>query len=843
MRTCVCTTKQFLSKKKSKKKQKTKKKNQQKSTKKPSANAVQTKTNESPAKQHQIKKKADVYYLTPSKVEALKDAQGNIFLAINPRKVSSDLSKYTYLRCIISLKNRLKKKKANEAEYSAVLIDFRSLSDYQREVERNKLVKGFENVVSFVLTSVHRIEYNEKALDLDQALIQYQEDGVFINTKPLSTPKNESAESEQKGTPKSVTPNDKSLKSTTPKAEQKESAAQSEEKESAKLEQKESANEITVPSAKGGLSKAAESEKEIASKPNAKSTTPKSEVSKSPQPKKVNPVESLSDNSSKSTTPKSEQIEPAKVISAETEQKNRAKLGNKKQPRSDKQASVRKVPSAKSKSKSTTPKPQKNAHAKAKSMPLEQEDEDKEIIYFSDYNSEADEFEYITASLMNKVRLNQSDFIGDDTALNDCDINGFYVRIKSGSKAYKMHKIKAIMHYPTEYRFKKSIKTSKGLQVYKGKKIINQRLTKVSNDAFTEKEVKLWKEAARNHQMLPNEQTLRNGIERLESIRNFIATRQRQQAFEHGNFVQIDEQCQQHQPGSVPPGFTMPSSQGLNAGLLAQLNEQNSFEKELKRRYDDAISAGYLCFWAIPKCENGDSKYIAFLLAKSKKNKEFLQEAEDRAKEIFASHGVDVNAIKFVEIREWREVGSKSPYKCKGFLLNCKNNEIALEIRQCLMQSIFPKVIGFNQNTKICRLGDQWFGDDFMSFVLFFFFAFYMIECLWLTEIQLLPNRNKPDDARKPHGPKTDYSQIGEPSIIAMSECPERVTYGEFDHSEVATSAVFDVNDQSDVQSVFSDVSHTTNQTVARYDDIMHMTMNQQRQSNIRKTTAKNTTT
>ena len=191
-----------------------------------------------------------------------------------------------------------------------------------------------------------------------------------------------------------------------------------------------------------------------------------------------------------------------------------------------------------------------------------------------------------------------------------------------------------------------------------------------------------------------------------------------QQSFE------IDEQCQQHQPRSVPICFTVPSSQGLNAGLLAQLNEQNCFEKELKRRYDDAISAGYLCFWAIPKCENGDSKYIAFLLAKSKKNKEFLQEAEDRAKEIFASYGVDASAIKFVEIREWREVGSKNPYKCKGFLLNCKNNEIAVEIRQCLMQSIFPKVIGFNQNTKICRLVDKWFGDDFMSFVLFFF-------CIW----------------------------------------------------------------------------------------------------------------
>ena len=64
-----------------------------------------------------------------------------------------------------------------------------------------------------------------------------------------------------------------------------------------------------------------------------------------------------------------------------------------------------------------------------------------------------------------------------------------------------------------------------------------------------------------------------------------------------------------------------------------------------------------------------------------------------------------------------------------------------------------------------------------------------------------------------------------------MSECPERVTYGEFDHSEVATSAVFDANDQQlhanphqfDTASVCSDMSHVTTATQARYDDYAHM--------------------
>merc|ERR1712228_326433 len=146
-------------------------------------------------------------------------------------------SAYTFLRCIVSLKNKLRKKKANESEYEAVLIDFRSLSESQREIERKKLVKGYENVISFILSSVHFINciqaQKTKTLDFDQALLQYQEDGIFINTKPVHTPKNEFSESEQKETPKtskSATPksdnsqSNKSSKSVTPESESKNGA-------------------------------------------------------------------------------------------------------------------------------------------------------------------------------------------------------------------------------------------------------------------------------------------------------------------------------------------------------------------------------------------------------------------------------------------------------------------------------------------------------------------------------------------------------------------------------------------------------------------------------------------
>merc|ERR1712228_678494 len=275
----------FLSNKKTKKKKKKQKK----------ANAV---VPTKPVSNEEIKKKKDGYYILPE-IEAYKDAQGNIFLAIGPRKVSSDLSAYTFLRCIVSLKNKLRNKKANESEYEAVLIDFRSLSESQREIERKKLVKGYENVISFILSSVHFINciqaQKTKTLDFDQALLQYQEDGIFINTKPVHTPKNEFSESEQKETPKTS-------KSVTPESESK-NGAKSESNKSKKKE-----------SAKKNKSKSIDSE----SSKSSKTVTPKSENANS----------ELSQSENKNAS-KSKKVQSAKKKQSKSDNAPSAKNGAK----------------------------------------------------------------------------------------------------------------------------------------------------------------------------------------------------------------------------------------------------------------------------------------------------------------------------------------------------------------------------------------------------------------------------------------------------------------------------------------------------------------------------------
>merc|ERR1712228_146187 len=267
-----------------------------------------------PVSNEEIKKKKDGYYILPE-IEAYKDAQGNIFLAIGPRKVSSDLSAYTFLRCIVSLKNKLRKKKANESEYEAVLIDFRSLSESQREIERKKLVKGYENVISFILSSVHFINciqaQKTKTLDFDQALLQYQEDGIFINTKPVHTPKNEFSESEQKETPKTS-------KSVTPESESKNGAKsesnKSKKKESAKKNKSKSNKSKKKESAKKNKSKSVDSE----SSKSSKTVTPKSENANS----------ELSQSENKNAS-KSKKVQSAKKKQSKSDNAPSAKNGAK----------------------------------------------------------------------------------------------------------------------------------------------------------------------------------------------------------------------------------------------------------------------------------------------------------------------------------------------------------------------------------------------------------------------------------------------------------------------------------------------------------------------------------
>jgi len=81
----------------------------------------------------------------------------------------------------------------------------------------------------------------------------------------------------------------------------------------------------------------------------------------------------------------------------------------------------------------------------------------------------------------------------DDEGIDEL-VRGLYVRLfwersdkNSGSK-YRLHRIEKTMDYPTSYNFMGD-KITKGLQVSYGAKITNQKLTKVHDDDFTEKEL------------------------------------------------------------------------------------------------------------------------------------------------------------------------------------------------------------------------------------------------------------------------------------------------------------------------------------------------------------------
>ena len=95
------------------------------------------------------------YRLKPNDIEVGKNAEGNMFLCIGPRKDRVSLKEYKYLKCWVSLKQKLKKKGHKKALHEAVLIDFRDKSDVcLKDVDRQRLQQGFDNVLSFDFNKV-----------------------------------------------------------------------------------------------------------------------------------------------------------------------------------------------------------------------------------------------------------------------------------------------------------------------------------------------------------------------------------------------------------------------------------------------------------------------------------------------------------------------------------------------------------------------------------------------------------------------------------------------------------------------------------------------------------------
>eukprot|EP01083_Nonionella_stella_P043420 117126_1 len=100
-----------------------------------------------------------------------------------------------------------------------------------------------------------------------------------------------------------------------------------------------------------------------------------------------------------------------------------------------------------------------------------------------------------------------------------------------------------------------------------------------------------------------------------------------------------------------------------------------------------AINLGCNCFWCIPTAD-GDSQYVAFLLAKNCKNEKNLIAAQQIAKN-------QRNDIVFASIREWviSEEVKKGYWKCKGWLIDCKYESYALNIHKVLSNFI-PHTFG-----------------------------------------------------------------------------------------------------------------------------------------------------
>eukprot|EP01084_Bolivina_argentea_P290833 499696_1 len=86
-------------------------------------------------KQKKKKEKYFGYTLRPL-IEANGNSKGNIFICMYTRKKTSDLTKYQYIKCWVSLKKKLKKKAKKKQFYFFVLIDLINKGVVEREIAR-----------------------------------------------------------------------------------------------------------------------------------------------------------------------------------------------------------------------------------------------------------------------------------------------------------------------------------------------------------------------------------------------------------------------------------------------------------------------------------------------------------------------------------------------------------------------------------------------------------------------------------------------------------------------------------------------------------------------------------
>eukprot|EP00483_Globobulimina_turgida_P002428 UN02432 len=131
------------------------------------------------AKAIQEDRKKVGFRLSPENIDAWKSSDGNLFLCIGARKEKARLSDYEYLKCNVSLKLKLKKKGKKLYSYAATLIDLREKAPQLRDIERQKLKIGFENVLSFEWNAdVYIIDVQrdyERKLSLDEAFKEYKQ--------------------------------------------------------------------------------------------------------------------------------------------------------------------------------------------------------------------------------------------------------------------------------------------------------------------------------------------------------------------------------------------------------------------------------------------------------------------------------------------------------------------------------------------------------------------------------------------------------------------------------------------------------------------------------------------
>merc|ERR1712130_287239 len=107
------------------------------------------------------------YHLIPSDIEATKDCEGNIFLCINPRKSTADLSGYKLIKCWVSFKHKLKKKQRKKR----TILRFYWILEIRQSQKGNssendlrmasRMSSHSHSVISMKLTMFQRIKNDE----------------------------------------------------------------------------------------------------------------------------------------------------------------------------------------------------------------------------------------------------------------------------------------------------------------------------------------------------------------------------------------------------------------------------------------------------------------------------------------------------------------------------------------------------------------------------------------------------------------------------------------------------------------------------------------------------------